>query len=100
MRATNVMAIVEDSPTPGVLKHSLSALSLYRRYETMNQVCKRLWVDDSGQDLIEYALVASLVGLGSVSSMSGLANSIAGTFNNIANALNSASGNNAPPATH
>jgi len=47
-------------------------------------------MDESGQDLIEYALVAALVGLGSVASMNSLAGSIANTFNGIGNALTSA----------
>jgi pilus assembly protein Flp/PilA len=49
-----------------------------------------LMADESGQDLIEYALVAALVGLGSVASMQGLANSIANTFNGVGNALTNA----------
>jgi pilus assembly protein Flp/PilA len=46
--------------------------------------------DESGQDLIEYALVAALVGLGSVASMRGLANSISTTFTGVGNALSNA----------
>ena len=42
----------------------------------MKKIFKNLISDESGQDLIEYALVAALVGLGSVAAMSGLANSI------------------------
>jgi pilus assembly protein Flp/PilA len=55
---------------------------------------KRTWKtfvqDESGQDLIEYALVAALVGLGSVASMNGLASAIANTFNGIGTALTNA----------
>lgn len=39
--------------------------------------------EDSGQDLIEYALLAALVGLGSLSGMKGLSVQIANSFNNI-----------------
>jgi pilus assembly protein Flp/PilA len=46
--------------------------------------------DESGQDLIEYALVAALVGLGAVASMQGLSNSIANTFTGVGNALTNA----------
>ena len=53
----------------------------------MKQLLKQLVVEDSGQDLIEYALVAALVGLGAVASMKGLANSIGSNFNGIGNAL-------------
>ena len=58
--------------------------------KNMKQLLKNLIAEDSGQDLIEYALVAALVGLGSVASMSSLASSIANTFNGIGNALTSA----------
>ena len=46
----------------------------------MKQLMKKFVLDESGQDLIEYALVAALVGLGSVASMNSLAGSIANTF--------------------
>ena len=35
----------------------------------MKQLLKNLMTEDSGQDLIEYALVAALVGLGAVASL-------------------------------
>jgi pilus assembly protein Flp/PilA len=43
--------------------------------------------DESGQDLIEYALVAALVGLGAVASMQTLSNAIKNAFTNIGNTL-------------
>jgi pilus assembly protein Flp/PilA len=46
--------------------------------------------DDSGQDLIEYALVAGLVGLGAVAAMKGLSNTIGNTFNGVGNSLTNA----------
>jgi pilus assembly protein Flp/PilA len=46
--------------------------------------------DESGQDLIEYALVAALIGLGSVATMSTLAGDIESTFGSIGTALTSA----------
>ena len=58
--------------------------------KNMKQILKSLISDESGQDLIEYALVAALVGLGSVGAMSGLASSIANTFGSISNSLTSA----------
>ena len=48
--------------------------------KNMTQLLKNLMTEESGQDLIEYALVAALVGLGSVASMQGLANSIGSAF--------------------
>lgn len=53
----------------------------------MKKLLKNLMTDESGQDLIEYALVAALVGLGSVASMQGLANSIATAFTGVGTAL-------------
>ena len=43
--------------------------------------------DESGQDLIEYALVAGLIGLGAVVAMSGLAGKICNAFNTVGNNL-------------
>jgi pilus assembly protein Flp/PilA len=39
--------------------------------------------DESGQDLIEYALVAGLIGLGAVVAMTGLSGKIGSAFNSI-----------------
>jgi pilus assembly protein Flp/PilA len=57
---------------------------------TVKQILTNLMKDDSGQDLIEYALVAALVGLGAVASISGLANSIGNTFNGVGSTLTNA----------
>jgi pilus assembly protein Flp/PilA len=54
------------------------------------KLIKKLIAEDSGQDLIEYALVAALVGLGAVAAMKGLATSISTTFNGVGNALTNA----------
>ena len=54
------------------------------------KLIKKLIAEDSGQDLIEYALVAALVGLGSVAAMKGLATSISTTFNGVGNAVTNA----------
>jgi pilus assembly protein Flp/PilA len=56
----------------------------------MKQLLKNLITEESGQDLIEYALVAALVGLGSVAAMSTLANSISTTFNGVGSAVTTA----------
>ena len=56
----------------------------------MKQLFKNLLVEESGQDLIEYALVAALVGLGAVVSMGSLKNSIGNAFNGVGNALTAA----------
>jgi pilus assembly protein Flp/PilA len=56
----------------------------------MKQLMKNLLTEDSGQDLIEYALVAALVGLGAVAAMKGLSNSIGSTFNGVGTSLTNA----------
>ena len=43
--------------------------------------------DESGQDLIEYALVAGLIGLGAVASLTGFASSIGNAFGSVGNSL-------------
>ncbi len=56
----------------------------------VKQLLHKLAVEDSGQDLIEYALVAALVGLGAVAAMKGLKNSIGNTYNGVGNSLTNA----------
>jgi pilus assembly protein Flp/PilA len=51
---------------------------------------EKLIAEDSGQDLIEYALVAALVSLGSIAALSGLTNAIGKSFNSVGNGLTNA----------
>jgi pilus assembly protein Flp/PilA len=51
-----------------------------------------LHVDESGQDLIEYALVAALIAFGAVSTMSALATEINKAFSVIGSKLTAAAG--------
>jgi pilus assembly protein Flp/PilA len=46
--------------------------------------------DESGQDLIEYALVAGLIGLGAVVAMTTLSGKIGTAFNSVGNQLTNA----------
>ena len=55
--------------------------------KNVRQLLNNLVADESGQDLIEYALVAALVGLGAIASMKTLANSINTAFGNVGNSL-------------
>jgi pilus assembly protein Flp/PilA len=50
-------------------------------------VLRTLRDDESGQDLIEYALVAGLIGLGAVTAMSTLSTNIATAFGSVGNTL-------------
>ena len=56
----------------------------------MKHLLAQLFDDESGQDLIEYALVAALVGLGAVVAMKGLSNSIKNSFNGVGTSLTNA----------
>lgn len=60
---------------------------------TVNRLWRKLLDfagDESGQDLIEYALVAGLIGLGAVVAMSGLDTKIKSAFNTVGNNLTNA----------
>ncbi len=52
------------------------------------QMLRKLLVDESGQDLIEYALVAAVIALGAVASMKQLSNSLGSFFNTVGTDLN------------
>jgi pilus assembly protein Flp/PilA len=49
-----------------------------------------LMTDESGQDLIEYALVAALIGLGAVASLKSVSGIIGNVFTSIGTNLTSA----------
>ncbi len=51
---------------------------------------KNLLRDESGQDLIEYALVAALIALGAITAMKSLATGLGNAFSTISSDLSSA----------
>jgi pilus assembly protein Flp/PilA len=53
----------------------------------MLAVLNHLLRDDSGQDLIEYAIVAALIGLGAIASMKTLRTSVSNAFTSIGTTL-------------
>lgn len=55
----------------------------------MKNLLKRLWYDEEGQDLTEYALLLVLLTLAAVTTLNGLATAINGTFTNVGNTLKS-----------
>jgi pilus assembly protein Flp/PilA len=59
------------------MKHSIEAF-------------KKLLKDESGQDLIEYALVAGLIGLGSIAVMGTLASTVGNAVNSVGSSLTNA----------
>ena len=50
-------------------------------------VLPHLLQDESGQDLIEYALVAALLGLGAISAMKTLSSTIGNSFGKIGTSI-------------
>ena len=53
----------------------------------MINMLKNLHKDESGQDLIEYALIAALIAVASVAAMGTLAKSISNEFGKVGNNL-------------
>ena len=54
---------------------------------SLSQRLKSLLTDESGQDLIEYALIAALIALGAIVAMQSLSGKIANEFNTVGNSL-------------
>jgi pilus assembly protein Flp/PilA len=49
------------------------------------QILQRIWHEESGQDLIEYALIAMLIALVAISGLNGLASKIGSYYTGIGN---------------
>ena len=60
--------------------------------KNFNLLLNNLLKDESGQDLIEYALVASVIALGAVSTLQPLATEIGSVFTSIKTTLTTAVG--------
>ncbi len=58
--------------------------------KSIKMIAQQFVNDESGQDLIEYALVAGLIGLAAVTAMSSLATKISGAFNSVGSQLTAA----------
>jgi pilus assembly protein Flp/PilA len=54
----------------------------------MSKMLARLWKEDEGQDLTEYALLLVLLSLAAIASLGTLANAINGAFSTAASNLN------------
>jgi pilus assembly protein Flp/PilA len=55
--------------------------------ERIWRTAKPLLADDSGQDMIEYALIAALIAVAAITALRGLTNKIDNEFNSVANSL-------------
>jgi pilus assembly protein Flp/PilA len=58
--------------------------------KNFKQILSNLLKDESGQDLIEYALVAALIALGATAAMGTLATTIGTTFGTVGTKLTAA----------
>jgi len=56
----------------------------------MKQLIARLLTEDSGQDMIEYALIATLVALSITAVLRNYSTNVKSVFNNIGNTLTNA----------
>ncbi len=56
----------------------------------LNKTFTHFLADESGQDLIEYALVAALIGLGAVASLTTLRGAITNAFSSIGTTITNA----------
>ena len=57
----------------------------------MGNTLKRLWQEEKGQDLVEYALVAALIGLASIVALNNVAGKLIAAFANAAANMSSTS---------
>ena len=53
----------------------------------MMNLLKRLWQEEKGQDLTEYALLLALIALGAITSMGILAKTINNVFSNASSSI-------------
>jgi pilus assembly protein Flp/PilA len=54
----------------------------------MKNLLKRLWKEESGQDLTEYALLLVLIALVCITAITGLSTAIAGLYGKATNSIN------------
>jgi pilus assembly protein Flp/PilA len=65
-------------------------MTSFHRTTDLKQLLSSFLRDESGQDLIEYALVAAIIALGATAAMTSLAGSINTAFSKIGSSLTSA----------
>ena len=58
----------------------------------MKDLVARLWTDESGQDLTEYALLLALLALGAIATVRTLATTVNNVFQNSASNIATAAG--------
>jgi pilus assembly protein Flp/PilA len=56
----------------------------------MKQLLRKFATDERGQDMIEYGLMAALIGLGTLAGLRGMKTSISNSFGQVGNTLTNA----------
>jgi pilus assembly protein Flp/PilA len=80
---------MQSTSNPALQNEENASTRLQSRRD-INLLFTRLLDEDSGQDLIEYVLVAALLALGAVVAMKGLSAKISTTYNSIGSSVTSA----------
>jgi pilus assembly protein Flp/PilA len=60
---------------------------MIKQMKNLHDFAKSLIIDESGQDLIDYALLAAVLGLGIGAALNGLSNDAKNAFFGVGNAL-------------
>ena len=79
MRGTGVFGIA-TAGTPEGLEPGFS--DCRPKVLRMRRTLKKLWQEEEGQDLVEYALIAALIALASVAALNTLATDLQNAFSN------------------
>ena len=66
----------------------------------MKVLLKRLWLEEEGQDLTEYALLLALIALGAIGAMKTIATTINNVFSNAATNLSGATAGTSSAWSH
>jgi pilus assembly protein Flp/PilA len=65
----------------------MSRITVGGQHKAMKCLASRLWKDEEGQDLIEYALLITLIGLAVITAMKPLATAVSKVFNTASTCL-------------
>jgi pilus assembly protein Flp/PilA len=82
-RRRRSLALRQDSSRPDISRGETTMIQ-------WKELASRLAQDESGQDLIEYALIAALLATGAIVGMRNLGNAISSVFNTVTSNLNAA----------
>ncbi|MFZ3210664.1 MAG: Flp family type IVb pilin [Terriglobales bacterium] len=64
-----------------------SKIQCFQERKTMMQTFRRLWSDDEGQDLVEYALLVFLISVAAITILTTLGTDVSKVFSTAASAM-------------